>query len=102
MLQELIVISLASGIGWELVRNFTPADIHPKLAPVIVIGIAWLFTLAFSFSIVMAFAAAGGVAVFNKIVGATPVNHIRYSLRRKKSFVLPREMTRTSHRIPEL
>lgn len=102
MLQELVVVSLAAAIGWELIRYFTPVDIPARAAPVIVIAVALLFTLAFHFSVVMAFAGAGGVAVFHKITGSVPVDHVSYPLRRKKKFALPREMTRGSHRIPEL
>lgn len=102
MLQELIVVSLAAAIGWELIRYFTPVDIPVRVAPVIVIIVALLFTLFFHLSVIMAFAAAGGVAIFHRITGATPVEHMTYSLRKKKKFALPREMTRTSHRIPEL
>lgn len=102
MLQELVVVSLASAIGWELIRYFTPVDIPVRVAPVIVIAVALLFTLAFHFSIVMGFAAAGGVAVFHRVTGANSIDHMSYSLRRKKKFALPREMSRGSHRIPEL
>lgn len=102
MLQELIVISLAAAIGWEMVRYFTPVDIPVRLAPVIVIVISMLFTLTFHFSVVMAFAAAGGVAIFHKVTGATAVDHMSYSWRRKSRFVIPRDVMRTSRRIPKL
>ena len=70
MLQELIVLSLASAIGWEIIRYFCPWNIPVRLAPLIVIGISYLFTFSFSSSIVMAFAAGGGVALFHKFTDA--------------------------------
>lgn len=69
MISELIVVSLATAIGWEIFRYFLPLTIPVRVAPLIVTAIAFAFTCYWHPNIVLAFAAAGGVAVFHMITG---------------------------------
>lgn len=91
MLDQLIVLSLAASIGWELVRYFLPIQIPERIAPVIIILISYLMSIAFTSSpAIISFAAAGGVAIFHRITDAyalpsLEISNARFPFRRKKS-----------------
>lgn len=90
LIVELIVISAASTISWEIIRYLAPAEIPFRLAPVILILVSFLWTLSFTPSLVMAFAATSGVLVWHKVIGiegSEPwdiLERIKANLRKKK------------------
>lgn len=107
MLEELIVVSFATFIGWVIVRSFTPVELNARISPLLVIGIAYLMTLLDKPSVLIAFAAAGGVALLNTLTeasGIEPVKIPRVAVRIRRSNKR-RNTSRPSsvgHRIPNL
>jgi hypothetical protein len=108
---ELLVVSLAAAIGWNIVRNFYPWNINPRIAPIVVVLISFLFTFAYTPSAVVAFAAAGGVAVFHKVTDATSLDPVSIRLpsipgripRRDNGMkIIEKTSSSQSHRIPAL
>ena len=105
MLAELVVLILATAIGWEILRYFLPLRIPVRIAPIIVTAIAYLFTFAFHQSVILAFAAAGGVAIFHMITGDDSLDVLRIPDKFKphhKMKIDSRIHTGSSHRIPVL
>lgn len=104
---ELLAVSLAAAIGWNIIRNFYPWNINPRAAPLVVVLIAYLFTVACTPSIITAFAAAGGVAIFHKITDAASLDPVsvrlpRISRKNDSMKILEKTVSSQSHRIPAL
>lgn len=107
MLEEFIVVSFAAFIGWTVVRSFTPVELNARISPLLVVGIAYLITCLQQASLLIALAAAGGVALLNVLtgsVGIDPVKIPRVAVRIRRSNKR-RNTDRPSsvgHRIPNL
>lgn len=99
---ELIVLSFATLIGWELVRYFFPGNIPVRIAPLIVGAIAYGFTYYYHPSVILAFAAAGVVAVIHKYLDVDNLNplHIPSLVIRKAPKSWPPGSAR--RRLPQL
>jgi hypothetical protein len=69
-LTELLELSLAAAICWEILRNFSPWQLPVRLAPVMVAAIAYGLSYVHPKTILLALAAAGGVGLFNWITNA--------------------------------
>lgn len=95
-MEYLVSLSLATAIGWEIVRYFTPFDIPARIAPLVVIGIAYGFTQVDNFNLLLAFAAAGGVAIFHRITNAGTPEVIQLPKFNRKNKTMPK-----SNRIPD-
>ena len=93
----LLVLSLAAAIGWELIRYVTPWEIPFRLAPVLVILIAFGISFISNRHVLYSLAAAGGVAIFHKVTGAVAPEPVRIPLIRK-----PSRPALRSRRIPGL
>lgn len=104
MLTELLIVALAAAVGWEILRYFIPYEIPARLAPLVVVLISFLFTLAIHSSVILAFASAGGVAIFHKITDASSPEPFTFKFPRsnKKMSIDSRSFTSGTHRIPSL
>lgn len=73
MITELLLVSLAAMISWEMLRYITPVEIPVRLAPFIIVltSLAWSYTM--TPSLLMAFAATAGVSVVHRITGASGI-----------------------------
>lgn len=81
LLQELVVLILATGLVWEFLMYIWPWDFPTRLAPVSVFLLSLLLTGFFHWSIIMALASAGGVAIYHKLLGTSDRLPPRLSLR---------------------
>lgn len=70
MLTELLLVSLATVMSWEMLRYITPAEIPVRLSPFIITAISFGWTFSFHPSLIISLAATTGVAVFHKLTGA--------------------------------
>jgi hypothetical protein len=99
-LLHLLELVLATAIGWEVIRYFTPAEIPVRLAPVLVVIIGFGFTFLDS-KFLLAISAAGGVALFHYVTGPTSLKPLKIRVpkrfRRKRT-----SRTTAALRIPEL
>jgi hypothetical protein len=79
MIESLIILAFAAFIGWEILRYITFITISGRIAPVIVIVLA--FCLSFlPYRELLAISAAGGVALLIKLIDPDSVTPLRYSL----------------------
>lgn len=87
MITEFILVSFATAIGYEVFRYFAFFKIPVRLAPLVVIAIAYGFTYLQTPSLLIAFAATGGVAIFNRVVdahGLAPLRLPHFSISRPR------------------
>lgn len=82
MLQELIVLSLAAGFCWEVVRYFWPGYIPVRLAPLLVASISYGLTFFYHQSVILAMATTGGVALFHKLLDTEPPEPLKINWKR--------------------
>ena len=67
---NLILVSLAAFWGWEFIAGLSPWKINPRLAPLLVAALSYGATFLPG-HILLALAAAGGVAVIRAVAKAT-------------------------------
>lgn len=84
MLTEFVLVSFASFIGWQIFRYFSFFPLSVRLAPLIAVAISYAFTWLYHPSILVAFAATGGVAVLNKVTDASSPDHLALRLPQRK------------------
>ena len=96
MLTEFVLVSFASFIGWQMFRNLTFFPFSLRLAPFVSVGISFLFTLLMKPSLLIAFAASGGVVVLIKVTEVTSPEVLRFSRRTRRS------QSEVGSRIPSL
>jgi hypothetical protein len=100
VLASLTELAFAAFIGWEILRYITFITISGRIAPVIVIVLA--FCLSFlPHRELLSVAAAGGVALLIKLIDPDSVMPLRYSLDFFRDFGQAWR-DRYSHRTPPL
>lgn len=102
MVAQLVILSLATAIGWTVYRYIMPFSIPVRLAPFIITLISYglSFLMHPRPGVIVCLAATGGVAIFNKITDATMPEAFKLpSLPRRDRDVTKRDRL-TPHRIP--
>jgi hypothetical protein len=100
MVAQLVILSLATAIGWTVFRYIMPFMIPVRLAPFIITAISYglSFIMHPRPAFIISLAATGGVAIFNKITDATMPEVMKLpAMPRRDPDRAPR---RTPHRIP--
>ena len=96
MIVELIVLSLAASILWELFRYFIPLNIPVRIAPIIVLILSAILTIDYNshmshhMQFILALSVTAGVAIFHRITGDDSLPALKLKLlRRKENHEIP-------------
>jgi hypothetical protein len=102
MVTQLVILSLATAIGWTVFRYIVPFSIHVRLAPFIITAIAYglTFLIRPHPAFIVALAATGGVAIFNKITDATMPEAFKLPDLPRRNRDTTKRNNLTPHRIP--
>jgi hypothetical protein len=99
MITEFVLVSFGAFIGWQILKSLVWFPIPARLAPILVLLIALAMTFLSKPSLLMAFAATGGVAGVIRLVDAEGIEPWKMP-----SFTDLKEahkMVRRAHRKPQ-